>query len=534
MALMETLQDDFSSGTIDTVKWTNVTSGVSIVSGQLQIVDSTGAYPFCSSAGSYDIRNSYALAKVTPAPRTGGNSQQTYFVYYASSGNGVGLAVGDTTLYKVVFSGGTETDTAIATYNATTHAWWRIRHNGTNIVLGWSSDGSTWTEGTAFSPGWTYTTTGWLYLNAGRWQAGDTATAYFDNVNITSTFKTGSDTASGTDNVGTRVGMYTGSDTATGTSSSGAIKWTGSDTASGTDSAGSLAATATGSDTATGTESTGTTKLGGSDTATGTSSAGSIAATASSSDSATGTSSAGSLAATATGSDTAAGTETVVGVIVPKSDSDTATGTDSAGTIGVFFFKSDADSASSAEGNTVLTPGNFTQIPSPKTWTNGDDLRAGTLNKEWRDTFSWVLRKTSPAFEGYNFDGASFTYSANVAIALQYVTLNRGNVTHASNATKVYVWETGWYVVTVQVGANVASATGTNFSSVLKVNGLVETTRDLTRTAGGNIGAEHHSSVYLTAGDYLEIALGGSWTGTVTGVGSWDMYPFLNLWWRNK
>jgi hypothetical protein len=650
MALMETLQDDFTSGTIDTGKWTNVTSGVSIVSGRLQLVDSTGAYPFASSAASYDIRNSYAFAQVTPAPRSGGNSQQTYFAYYASGGNGFGLAVGDTTLYKVTWVGGTETDTAIATYSATTHAWWRIRHNGTNIVLGWSADGVTWTEGTPFASPVTLGTTGWLNLNVGRWQAGDTATGYFDNVNIApSTSKSGSDTASGVDSAGTV--KFTGTDTGTGTeavssrtiadteASSGAdnagtVKLTGSDTGTGTDSAGSAAVGWTGTDTATGTDNAGTltASQSGTDTGTGTDSAGTLTASQSGTDTGTGTDSSGNLTQTKSGSDTAsgadsagsvatfynlggtdtgsgtdsagaltasqAGTDTGTGTdsgTVARSSSssdtatgtdssgaltqkysgapDTATGTDNAGTIvtqqysgsetataaeavtnrtlnGAAFNepvtsveaqtltnlaavpKSGADTVSRTEAQTLYLPGSFTQIPSPKTWSNGDSLDAGTLNKEWRDTFNWLLRKTSPAFEGYNL--STPTLSSNVAIPITTDDLTRGNLVHAASDTKVYVWEPGWYVICVQCGLTLTSVTGTNFATAIKVNGLLRSSGDATRVAGNAMGMAHQASVYLTPGDYVEMAVTGSWSGTLTAGGSSMLLPMISIWWRNN
>jgi hypothetical protein len=144
------------------------------------------------------------------------------------------------------------------------------------------------------------------------------------------------------------------------------------------------------------------------------------------------------------------------------------------------------------------------------------------------------LRKTAPAFEAYNADGATLTFTANVAIPLKTVDLSLGNLQHATNDTKVYVYEAGWYYVWTQVGVAVTGVTGTSFCSVLKINGVVNTTGDTTRSTGTQVGVEHLSSVYLNAGDYVELALGGSWSGTATAINTQQLWPMLGIWWRSN
>lgn len=542
MALMETLVDDFTSGTINSTKWPTVSAGISVVSGRLQLVDSTGAYPSANSASSYDIRNSYALAQVTPAPRSGGNSQQTYFMFYASSGNGFGLAVGDTTLYKVTTVGGVETDTSIATYNATTHAWWRIRHNGTNIVLGWSSDGTTWTEGTPFAPGVTLGTTGSLVLQVGRYTSGDTATGYFDNVNnppASSTPKSGSDTASGADSAGTVVQKYTGTETGTGTDNAGSIvgAYSGTDTGSGADSVATVRKTE--ADTGSGTDSSGsvlvTQNLTSADTASAAESVGSVVVATIKSGSDTASAVEDTTARKLAEAEAFAAIEGVSGKI--HGDTDARTVVD-AGTVENISSvpKSGSETVTRVEAETAYGPGGFTQIPSPKMWSNGDSLDHGTLNKEWRDTFSWLLRSTSPGISVYNSDGASLTYTNNVAIPLKTEEFKRGNLTHATNDTKVYVWETGWYLGYCQIGADYASVTsdGLKPAAIVKVNGLTAARGQTTRDTNAWAVVELQFSLYLSAGDYVEIALGNDWVGTLKGIASAYAYPFLSLWWRSN
>lgn len=195
---------------------------------------------------------------------------------------------------------------------------------------------------------------------------------------------------------------------------------------------------------------------------------------------------------------------------------------------------SGSDTSTGTEGHAVSLPGTFTQIPSPRDWSNGDDLSAGRLNKEWRDAFLWVMRKNAPAFEGYNNDGAALTLVIDAAIPIKTEELKHGNLTHAANDSKVYVWETGWYSVWAQVGITTTSAVGTNFACVIKKNGVLKATCDTTRGTGSPVVIEQQASIFLTAGDYIEIAAGGSWTGTATsGVAPYAV-PILGLWWRSN
>jgi hypothetical protein len=193
---------------------------------------------------------------------------------------------------------------------------------------------------------------------------------------------------------------------------------------------------------------------------------------------------------------------------------------------------SGSDTGAGTEGQSVALPGAFTQIPSPRVWSNGDDLSAGQFNKEWRDAFLWLLRKTSPAFMGHNIDATTLTIGA--AIPIKVEDLKQGNLTHAVNDSKVYVWETGWYYAMVGMGFLASGATGTAFGAELMVNGALNATNDTVRVAGNGVGIQLLTDVYLTAGDYVEIAATGSWTGTATGSAGQELWPQLNLYWGSK
>jgi hypothetical protein len=418
------------------------------------------------------------------------------------------------------------------------------------------------------------------------------------NVGTLAAAAAGSDTSAGTDSTGVVVQKYTGSDTGTGTESAGSTvqfnAFTDSESTTGTDSAGAVTTAPTGAETATGTEAAGAVARASQDAdlGTATDSAGRVAQAGS--DTASGTDSSGTLTAAPAGTETVSGTDAVSTRAIPQAD--TGTGADSAGLVTQFrsdsdtaagadgeyltvykttatetatgteaatnrtFLgqvdnptiiqaesvvnllpqaKNDADTVARTEGQTLYLPGAYSKIPQPKVWSNGDDLYAGTLNKEWRDAFNWLLRLNAPAYEGYN--NGTPTLTSNVAITITTDTLVRYGVTHAASDTKVYVWEPGWYWVYVGGGVNAGSVSAdSGFSTVLKVNGVVATTSVVTRVVGPvgqTVGLEHLSSAYLSAGDYVEIAVAGSWTGTLTtasGDPTTANAMFLNLWWRSN
>lgn len=194
-----------------------------------------------------------------------------------------------------------------------------------------------------------------------------------------------------------------------------------------------------------------------------------------------------------------------------------------------------SDTGGFTEGQSVATPGSFTQIPSPKTWSNGDDLYPGTLNLEWRDTFNWLLRADTPAFYGSNADGASLTYTLNTAIPIKTEELKRGNIQHAANDSKVYVYEAGQYFILASLGATLTGTTGTTITSVIKINGVLQSAADTTRTSTTTPQSDTYMvTLPLASGDYVEIALGGNLTGTAPKGGTVECVPRLGVWWRSK
>lgn len=190
MAKIETLQDDFSTGTTpDGTRWPSVTATrVTVGGGVATITTAANAseYNVIQSATAYDATGSYFLAKVVPATPAGPNlSAQTYMGVGPDDNNWVALFLNGTTLTASYKLAGVETTTNLGTYNATTMAYWRVRFYNGLVYYGWSADGATWTESAnARRPSWAYTSVK-ATLMLGTWAATDpAATATFDKVNL--------------------------------------------------------------------------------------------------------------------------------------------------------------------------------------------------------------------------------------------------------------------------------------------------------------------------------------------------------------
>lgn len=191
MALLESLRDDFDGSSFDAARWPNRTPTYATVgSGVASITMASGStdYNVVQSASVYDATDSYLVAKVVPAPLAGTNSsQQTYLSWEIDANNGVMIyRLGNQLIAERHTAGVVTWFTLVATYNATTHAWWRIRHvTGTGARYATSPDGDTWTEhATAHSISWAVTAVR-ATLMVGKWDAADPATTgTFDKINL--------------------------------------------------------------------------------------------------------------------------------------------------------------------------------------------------------------------------------------------------------------------------------------------------------------------------------------------------------------
>jgi hypothetical protein len=179
---MESLVEDFEdalSSTTWPVQGTHAISG-----GRIQFQSTTGFPHIHTDTGRYDLIDSELFIRVWPGPTTNQPrvelSQDAtfgtqYFMARKSDGN---LAMG----WRG--SGVQEWTTA---YNATDHAWWRMRADATTAYWDTSPDGSTWTNrqsATFATIGWTPTALH-VWVGAG-WETTDPGSYLneFDNLNV--------------------------------------------------------------------------------------------------------------------------------------------------------------------------------------------------------------------------------------------------------------------------------------------------------------------------------------------------------------
>jgi len=178
---METLSDDFATQ-INPSVWGSYNS-VSWEAGRVRAV-SVQAYSGVYTLSSFDLRESYAFAKVTPPPAA--TSRETMLSLSAAvhtEGVYFGVVGSPRSLMFRRRIGNVDTD-SYAAYDPVQHVWLRVRLIGTTAYWDTAPDGVTWTN--RFS----ITTTSNLSavqfeMSVGQWAAEtDTQPGYFDNVNV--------------------------------------------------------------------------------------------------------------------------------------------------------------------------------------------------------------------------------------------------------------------------------------------------------------------------------------------------------------
>jgi hypothetical protein len=189
---VSTLTDDFSGSL---TKWVqDDTSGgtASIVNGQLSLpVTPTSPYAYNSilSATAYDVTNSSVYVQMTWPYTTGANmGREAGLALYSAANPGpdhIMLFKSGANLVMRVTTGGVDNDTSVAT-TSTTDRWLKFIHDGTNLLLQSSNDGSTWTtRRTVTPPSWLTNAKVQIYAGDYRSTAPLNApfTATFDNLN---------------------------------------------------------------------------------------------------------------------------------------------------------------------------------------------------------------------------------------------------------------------------------------------------------------------------------------------------------------
>lgn len=185
MALMETLQDDFSAG-VPNALWPTAgpSTHVGVAGGALSITSSTSYY-LVQSATAYTIVGSYLAVRVIPGTPSGSQSQQTFVTVDVDSNNFVAMFLDAGTLKYQKRQAGVDSYATIGAYDPAAMAWWRIRHDGTGFRFGYSADGLTYTETAATTTSWSAAVPMRATLMVGQWDGADPpVTSMFDSVNV--------------------------------------------------------------------------------------------------------------------------------------------------------------------------------------------------------------------------------------------------------------------------------------------------------------------------------------------------------------
>ncbi|WP_406418401.1 hypothetical protein [Streptomyces sp. NBC_01614] len=160
MPSLSTLVDNFNDGTI-APDWGNSYGGVSETGGRARVPCTTGFAGY-QTAYSWTFAGASLYVKVptVPAASTATEAYCGMLVNSPTAGTRIGFtikAVGS--LLRMQSDSGYFDGAAVEiAYNATTHAFLRLREDGTNVYWDTSPDGSTWTNRrTLATPAWVTT-----------------------------------------------------------------------------------------------------------------------------------------------------------------------------------------------------------------------------------------------------------------------------------------------------------------------------------------------------------------------------------------
>jgi hypothetical protein len=149
------LFDNFDDNSRDTAKWDlgsddepgNPNVVVSETGGQLEITpeaSATGYYGY-KSAKLWDLTKGPVMAKVVNAIEVSGESTEIVLANDPMDGDHtLKIAVEGSSLY-LAYKGSGSQDADTVTYSSTTHLWWRLRVDATNVYWETAPDGYTWT-----------------------------------------------------------------------------------------------------------------------------------------------------------------------------------------------------------------------------------------------------------------------------------------------------------------------------------------------------------------------------------------------------
>lgn len=173
-AKIGTLVDDFA--TLDS-KWFN-TGSASASAGQLLLANLANYSGQINTVANYDLTSSSITIEAVALTQP-----ETYFILAANAnanGDNVRMQYVGGNLATLWAIGGTQQAGTSIPYDPVAHRWWRIRHNGTNVLTETSPDRNTWTIQGTFTPTISLANLT-VFIGAG---GGTTGNAIFDNINV--------------------------------------------------------------------------------------------------------------------------------------------------------------------------------------------------------------------------------------------------------------------------------------------------------------------------------------------------------------
>lgn len=146
MAKLATLTDDFQDGVIDTSKWRVVSGTVAETGGRIKLTPSTTTAIFATIGDTYDFTGSHVIAHVPVVTSNGSTgSLQSIMAVRKDSSNATLIGKRGSELVCSKLVGGVETHLAFTPFNATSHLFWRLRTDSSNIYWETSATGTSFT-----------------------------------------------------------------------------------------------------------------------------------------------------------------------------------------------------------------------------------------------------------------------------------------------------------------------------------------------------------------------------------------------------
>lgn len=185
---LSTIADLFGGSALNTTLW-NDTSGAPDVTldtslDRVQILCQS-YYPSLAADGPYDATDSSLFARVSPAPIGAGTTQTIMRIAVDSSNRVTYYCDGGGILTARVTNAGVNTDVVIGTYDAYSHAWWRLREAGGTIFFDTAPDGWTWTQRASIAHAWDATAVQVVFLCGYYGTETSGMAGYVDHVNTT-------------------------------------------------------------------------------------------------------------------------------------------------------------------------------------------------------------------------------------------------------------------------------------------------------------------------------------------------------------